>query len=69
MKRSSNLKELVDVLMAITEQKSAYKIEVYWDGRGFHWHIKVPSISAEDFRKVTRRENSGTIPGVTSVTK
>ena len=65
MKRATRLKELTDVLVAITEKKTTYKIELFWDGRQYHWHIKLPGISAEDFRKVTGPGNDETTLGVT----
>ena len=58
------LKDLTDLLFSIARQKCAYKIEVLYDGHAFHWHIKLPNISAEDFRRVTRPDRKETNPGV-----
>ena len=65
MKETTNLSEFVDVLIAVSEKKTAYRMELFWDGHMFHWSIKVPGINAEDFRTVTGPRNKETNRGVT----
>lgn len=45
------LKDLVDLFIAIASQKSPVKVEVNYDGKRFHWIVKVSNVTAVDFAR------------------
>jgi hypothetical protein len=46
------LKELVDLLISIASQKKPVKVEVNYDGKKFHWVVKLSNVSAVEFSRL-----------------
>jgi len=42
------LKELIDLLVRIAQQKRPVGIEVNYDGRTFHWKVKMSNLTADE---------------------
>ena len=53
------LKELVDLFIAIASQKNPVKVEVNYDGRKFHWVVKVSNVSARSLSRLLSVDDQG----------
>jgi hypothetical protein len=54
------LKDLVELLSRIAQQKHPIGLEINYDGRTFHWKVKMSNITADELgllsRSVSKRE-------------